>query len=57
MTLDLQPSTIRGIKEAAAKIRENINDEDAAALAKGIVLYLDVHLKIREQSQISKVTP
>lgn len=57
MTLDLQPSTIRGIKEAAAKIRENINDEDAAALAKGIVLYLDVHLKIREQSQIAEVKP
>lgn len=57
MTLDLQPSTIRGIKEAAAKIRENIDDEDAAALAKGIVLYLDVHLKIREQSRISEVKP
>lgn len=52
--LDLMPSTVRSIKETAAKIRKG---EEAEISAEGIVIYLDALLKVIEERRIAEVTP
>ena len=54
MNLELQTSTIRMIKETAAKIRDG---EEAEISAGGLVLYLDVLIATIESRQIAEAKP